>query len=380
MKTSGSKIGTLFLLAALVAGGSACSSGGNGSGRLDLSLSDASTDLYRTVYVTIGEVRVHLSQEPADTFSTIASPNKTIDLLALANGVRQELGLVELIPGHYDQMRLVLGTVPDNGVNILSQSHPYANYVIDTSNQYHELKVPSGLQTGVKIVQGFDIMDNGTTELVLDFDASRSVVVAGRSGNYLLKPTIQVLDLTSAAIVSGTVTTAADQTGIAGALVSAQVYNAAASDAKDQVVVMASTLTDPVGAYKIFIYGGTYEFVAVKDGYAPGVVDKAIENGATDTQNFALAAATTGTLTGTIMIPGASAETFATVSVRQSVTIGAKTFMVEVASENIGDGGTYSEALPAGAYTVVVSTSGKTTQMADVTVTTATTTTLNISF
>ncbi|MCK7490916.1 MAG: DUF4382 domain-containing protein [Comamonadaceae bacterium] len=68
----------------------------------------------------------------------------------------------------------MIGETADGGVNIRGQAHPFANYVIDDSNDYHELKIPSGFQTGVKIVQGFEINENRTTELLLDFDASRS--------------------------------------------------------------------------------------------------------------------------------------------------------------------------------------------------------------
>ena len=61
------------------------------------------------------------------------------------------------------------------------------NYVILEDDSVHELKVPSGYQSGVKIVKGFTINENGTTEIILDFDAMSSVVEAGNSGQWLLK-------------------------------------------------------------------------------------------------------------------------------------------------------------------------------------------------
>ena len=117
------------------------------------------------------KVDVHADADAADAWTTVATPNKTSNLLDLANGVREDLALVKLADGLYTQMRLIIGTNPDSGLNILNRTHPYANYVIDLSDAAHELKVPSGLQTGIKLVQGFEINANSTTELNLDFDA-----------------------------------------------------------------------------------------------------------------------------------------------------------------------------------------------------------------
>jgi hypothetical protein len=208
MKSCVSILKNFSLLTVLLIGLIGCGSSGN-MGQLSLSLTDAATDQYQAVYVTINDVAVQAANDSADAWTTIATPNKTLNLLALVNGVREHLGLATLAAGHYSQLRLIIGTEADSGVNILSEAHPFANYVIDTSNQYHELKIPSGVQTGIKIVQGFDINENGTTELILDFSASRSVVVAGRSGKYLLKPPIQMLSTSLASIVSGSVTKAA---------------------------------------------------------------------------------------------------------------------------------------------------------------------------
>lgn len=359
-----------------------CGGSGSGStGDLSVSLTDATTDQYNAVYVTIKEVAVHLESNAEDNWSVVSTPNQTVNLLDLVNGVRQELGLVSLPVGHYTQMRLIIGDTADTGINILSQSHPFANYVIDSSNQYHELKVPSGVQTGVKIVQGFDISAGGTTELVLDFDASKSVVVAGNGGNYLLQPTIKVLNTVEASIITGTVTRASDSSAIAGALVSAQTYTALAADVKDQVTIETSTLTSDAGAYSLFIAVGTYNVVAVKQGFAPSVITLTTMAGSTTAgQDFALSSASGGNVVGSATIAGSDIETYITMSFRQSVSINGTQEMIEVASLNVVNGGTYSMTLPAGMYTVVSSTFNHTTQQVDVTVVADTDTTLNEVF
>src|SRR4030095_5974329 len=126
--------GVLLLLAA----GSLACGGGSETGKLSLSLTDAASDQYKAVYVTISEIQVHRSGgDPDGGWQTVATPNQTFDLLQLVNGVRETLGIATLDAGKYTQMRLIIGDTPDDGINILSQSHPFANYVIDTDNLVH---------------------------------------------------------------------------------------------------------------------------------------------------------------------------------------------------------------------------------------------------
>ena len=102
--------------------------------------------------------------------------------------------------------------------------------------EIHELKVPSGDKTGIKIVGGYNIAANQTTELILDFDACRSVVQAGKSGQWLLKPTIKMGETEGYSIIKGQVTdgdiTEPEILGLEGVLVSAQQYDSEASDVK----------------------------------------------------------------------------------------------------------------------------------------------------
>jgi hypothetical protein len=169
---------------------------------------------------------------------------KTIDLLKLVDDVRFYIGAADLSAGNYTQMRLVAdANNSDGGINELSEQHPFANYVIDSNNNYHELKIPSGDKTGFKIIHGFTIYANTTTELNLDFDVCKSVIEKGDKDPWILKPTVKVFDDHEKAIIRGMVTDSTTTLGMPGVLVPVQNYNAGASDLKDEVLVHTATIT-----------------------------------------------------------------------------------------------------------------------------------------
>ena len=369
----------LFAFSLAACGGSGGSDSGGtspdgGVGTLSTSLTDSSTDEYQAVYVTIARVEVH--HDSNGSWQTVAEPNKTYNLLELTNGVREDLGVATLDAGHYTQMRLIIGEIPDDSLNIFKQPHrldgvEIANYVIDLNNDIHELKVPSGTNTGLKIVNGFNINENQTTELILDFDAMRSVVKAGSSGQYLLKPTIKVLDTAEYAVVSGQVSDADTASApLEGALVTAQVADAAELDPKDQVVIEAGTVSNVDGDYALFLAPGQYNLVATQTDYLPDCIAINLLADTRLTENIYLSAATSGNISGTVTIDNAQPDQYATVDFRQDLTCidASGATAITVKSINIADGGVYSVDLPEGNYQVVASTFGKVTVTVDVTV------------
>lgn len=359
---------SILIFAACSGDGGGSSSGGE-TGILSVNLADNTIQGCKAVFVTIDEVRVHTHGGWQQLTPT--SPNHTHNLLELQNGVREKLGIAELTAGPYTQMRLIIGDTPDDG-------HFSANYIIDGDDEYHELKIPSGYNTGIKIVHGFYIEKNQTTELILDFCVSDSIVMPGHDGEWLLKPTIKVLDTDNYSIISGTVTDNDDPSAIGGSLVSAQIYD---SDAQpgDKAVVQASTTAEENGDYALFLKPGIYNIVAYKDGYNPTwVCSFSAESTGTyelDLDLDSLPTGPLGSVSGKVEITNGIPEDHATLSFRQTVDCGDGNdgIEIEVKSLNVaneGDYGIFKEFnLPVGGYTVVATSVGGITETYSIAVT-----------
>jgi len=356
----------LIVLPLVSCGGGGSGSSGEasvGTGTLELGLTDAFSDDYQAVYITVAEVQVKKQgqAEGEEGWVTVVTPEQTYNLLELANGAIATLGIGELEAGQYGQVRLILGELPQSQeTNILGDPHPYANYLVDSEDSTRELKVPSGYQSGLKIVKGFSIAVSGATELILDFDAARSVVQAGKSGKYLLKPFIKVLETRENSVV-GLVDDGAGP--VAGASISAQIYDPGAADPKDHVIVEAATVSSETGGYTLFLVPDIYNIVATKDGYLTACQEVEAQFFQEYVADFTLTAATE-IITISFNVSGLETEDDAALlSIRQTMDCGAGDAAVEVTSVNVTNG-SYAITLPVGtSYSVVASASGHTTQV-----------------
>jgi hypothetical protein len=197
---------------AVLVGFTACDTADNnetdGNGRLSVQLTDAPAD-YDNVFIDIQSVRVHRNED-AETdstdsddeaeengFITIMSEPNHLDLLQLRNGNTIQLGDQELEAGEYNQIRLILG--PDNEV------------VID--GEYFPLKTPSAQQSGLKLKIDAEIEDGEIYNLLVDFDAERSIVETGNQ-KYILKPVLRAVQLEETGSISGTVQPSEFQTSV----------------------------------------------------------------------------------------------------------------------------------------------------------------------
>ncbi len=134
------------------------------TGRLRIALGDAPFpfDLLDSTQVVIDRVEVHLVARDADAsgWHVLSTEEYEVDLLELTNGVTAPLVDTEIPVGTINQIRL---RVREASVTL-------------TDGRTFVLDIPSGDRSGIKIFPQPDIEVVGalTTELLLDFDVSRS--------------------------------------------------------------------------------------------------------------------------------------------------------------------------------------------------------------
>ncbi len=384
--------------AALVA---ACGGGGSSSstasGSLRVAITDAPACGYDAVNVTVEKVRVHQSATASDADSgwseVVLNPARKLNLLDLTNGVLAELGQTELPAGSYSQLRLQLAS---NGTGA-----PYANSLVLTGSDGSEvpLDTPSAQQTGLKMNLNLTVQPNQLADLVLDFDACKSVVKRGNSGHYNLKPVVAVVPLVrnDAFVAEGHVAT-----GIALPTTTVSLQQGG--------VPVKSTVPAADGRFVLYpVPAGTYDLVVSAEGRVTAVMTGVP---ITDTsRTFATPTGTaidppTGdprTASGTVAISGSTTVPLA--SLRATQKVGAST--VERTGANAdATTGAFSLNLVAGVpvftaysasatslaftpdaanttpskYTVIASTDGKAPVSADADVATASVTGLTLTF
>ena len=122
---------------------------------------------------------------------TVNLDTMTVNLLEFSNGRTVEIGSSDVPTGRYTQIR----------IKIIA-----AEVIVD--GQTNDMKVPSGAQSGLKLGPPFTIAEGSTVELLVDFDASRSIVVTGPPFNpkkYILKPRLRLISRAITGSISGTV-------------------------------------------------------------------------------------------------------------------------------------------------------------------------------
>jgi hypothetical protein len=189
----------VLLAATLYAGCDEDVTGGDGTGRLRINLTDAPGDLAEA-WVEIEEIvlfRTPMDEaDPEDGERIVIDPDVTgfINLLDLTNGQVMEIADQGNLPeGTYSELRLVIGDayVVLNDGRVFATSGADLPAGVDADGT---LRCPSCAQSGFKVKFQDDedgLVVNGDTWVTIDFDAGRSFGhQAGNSGQWIMRPVL----------------------------------------------------------------------------------------------------------------------------------------------------------------------------------------------
>jgi len=81
---------------------------------------------------------------------------------------------------------------------------------LEEGGDQFSLYIPSGSNTGLKLNRPFTITAGGQAHFVIDFDLRKSIHNPGNNSNdYMMRPTLRILDMTEVGTISGTIEAAA---------------------------------------------------------------------------------------------------------------------------------------------------------------------------
>jgi len=171
------------------------------TGSLSLNITDAPIDTANSVVVQFSAVQIRGTEASQNIDFNFDTP-KSIDLLLLQGSESESLFTNETVPaGTYDEVRLIVDAEDGTQDSFI---------VLTEGGQQHDLSVPSGSQSGLKIKGSFVVPANGSASFTADFDVRKSIVKSGNPDNpkYHLKPVIRIVDNAEVGHIQGTVDTA----------------------------------------------------------------------------------------------------------------------------------------------------------------------------
>lgn len=199
------------------------------------------------------------------------------------------------------------------------------------------LTTPSALQSGLKLNVNIDVPEGRLADVVIDFDACRSVVRRGNSGAYNLKPVLSVTPRILLAIVGFVPPELGGPATTVSAQKSAMPVKSTTPAADGKFVL--GPLTD--GPFDVVISAAGRVTATITGVPAPATADVVLNNG----QPISPEVSDMRTVSGSVTT-GAS-PIIATVAARKTYSGGPT---VEVAGVPVdGDTGVFSFELPAGA-------------------------------
>jgi len=240
---------------------------GGGTGVLRVRLKDAPYP-YSSIAaaeITVESVEVHINNG-FETLPVDGAP-VSINLLDLQNGVTELLVDREVPAGNLDQIRLIISS---------------AEVTLSDARVFN-LVIPSGESSGLKVFvnPAVAIIDQLTTELLLDFDVSQSFEPVPASPGHVSEissfhfhPVLRVANVSEVGTLSGSVwsdagtpSVTADDTPLIGATVTASLAG----------VVQSTTATGAQGVFRISgLKPGLHTLRVEASGFGPAEIQETV--------------------------------------------------------------------------------------------------------
>jgi hypothetical protein len=194
------------LLAATAFGVAAC--GGSSSGmpatsqaqtqmnQMKLSVADA-PPADNATHVVVVFTGVELTGNGGNPVTINFSAPKSIDLMTQSSTASAVLFDQPIPAGSYGQIRLMV--MADGSAN--------NSYIDFADGSRMGLRVPSGSETGFKLVSGFTVPSSGVVDYTIDFDLRKAITCPpGQAPACILKPVERLVDNTSVGNIQGQIT------------------------------------------------------------------------------------------------------------------------------------------------------------------------------
>jgi len=222
-----------------------------GKGMLILSLTDApAEEEFEAVTIDFDRIEINRAEEGFEEEESLEEDGSgwmvlnedggTVDLLQLNNGKLYELGVEDLEPGQYNQIRFYVSR---------------ASVTVD--GEIVEMKLASST---VKLVRPFTIKEGVVTELIADFDALKSIKKTGKG--YLMTPVIRLMEKDTTGGIKGEISEPTE------GLISVTSFKEGEKDS------YSGTVTDEKGEFLLaYMEPGIYTVVIESAGFKPFVVE-----------------------------------------------------------------------------------------------------------
>lgn len=280
---------SLLLVSTLLLAVAGCngSGSGNSTGTLSLGVTDTPVDGAQAVVVAFTGVDL---MGPSGEKSFSFSSEQQVDLLK-EQGTNSAalLSSVTVPAGNYQWVRLDVDAAN--------------SYIITSTGGKYPLNIPSGSQTGLKLVSGFTVAQGGVADFVIDFNLRQSVTQ--NNNGYTLTPALRLINEQQVGTLSGTLSSTLS---IGGTLITTPTCNPAvyvysgtvSANLLDGFNVSVSGGVQPLTSANVSLNNTNGAYVYTVGFLAPGTYTLAATCGSLDTTgaaSLAFSAPQTATVT-----------------------------------------------------------------------------------